>query len=186
MDTVLELLLPCELRGLTPHIRLPPKAKVFWGMFPFKHQYRPSSHQLKHNIFVFFLCLSLNLFRISPSCVYCYIWLCILAIFFMELLVAFFLWYTLWKLFRWALIQQNTFLTHTDLCVRETEHKWMGCLLQYIKIQTQYTIRHNTLMPYNIVLQVSVHQNCHQAPIIKKHYCIGNIHTLRWGDLTNL
>ena len=49
MDAVLELLLPCELRGLTP------RTKVFSGMFPFKHQYHPSSHQLKHNIFVYFL-----------------------------------------------------------------------------------------------------------------------------------
>lgn len=88
MDAVLELLLPCELRGLTP------RTKVFSGMFPFKHQYHPSSHQLKHNIFVYFLCLSLNLFRTFPTCVFCYIWLCILEIIFMELLVAFLLWYT--------------------------------------------------------------------------------------------
>jgi hypothetical protein len=30
------------------------------------------------------------------------------------------------------------------------------------------TITHNTLSPYNIVLHVSVHQNHHQAPLLKK------------------
>ena len=117
MAVVLELLLPCEQRGWIPHIWLPPGTKVFWGMFPFKHQYHPSSHQLKHNIFVFFLCLPLNLLRIFASVVY------------IDMYCSAYLGYFLWNSHNVfcdthvvKVVQMNTcsteyIFTHIDLCV---------------------------------------------------------------------
>ena len=144
MDTVLELL-PFELRGLTPHIRLPCRTKVFWGMFPFKHHYHPNSHQLKHNIFVFFyVCHWINS-EFSPV---------VYIVIYGSAYLGYIWWNSWWhffcgthieKLFKWTHIQQNTFFTHSDLSVGEAEHKWVGCSLQCIKIQTQYTVRHNTI-----------------------------------------
>ena len=74
--------------------------------------------------------------------------------------------HTLWKLFKWTLIQQNTFFTHSDLSVGETEHKWVGCSLQCIKVQMQYTVIHNTI-------------KCHTALCYKFQF----IRTIIWHPL---
>jgi hypothetical protein len=36
------------------------------------------------------------------------------------------------------------------------------------EIQTKYTVKHNTLLPYNGALRVSAHQNHHQAPLLQR------------------
>jgi len=36
-----------------------------------------------------------------------------------------------------------------------------------MKIQTMYTVKHNTLMPYNMPY-ILVHQDHHQAPFLQK------------------
>ena len=36
-----------------------------------------------------------------------------------------------------------------------------------IQIQTKYTVRHNTLMPYGTVLRLSVRRNRHRAPLLQ-------------------
>lgn len=174
MAVVLELLLPCEQRGWIPHIWLPPGTKVFWGMFPFKHQYHPSSHQLKHNIFVFFLCLPLNLLRIFASVVY------------IDTYCSAYLGYFLWNSHNVfcdthvvKVVQMNTcsteyiFHTHWPLCGRQKTSGWVACcsVLKW----TQYTVKHNGLMPYNNVLYVSFHQNYHQVHLLQK---LKNITTL--------
>jgi hypothetical protein len=124
MDAVLELLLPCELRGLTPHIRLPPRTKVFSGMFPFKHQYHPSSHQLKHNIFMF---VTESVQNFSQLCILLYMALHTWDIFYGTLGGISSVVHTLWKLFKWILIQQNTFETHTvtSLWERQNTSGWV-------------------------------------------------------------
>jgi hypothetical protein len=37
-----------------------------------------------------------------------------------------------------------------------------------IEIRTNFTAKHNILMPHNNVLHVSVHQNHHRAPLLRK------------------
>ena len=49
--------------------------------------------------------------------------------------------------------------------------------------ETQHTVKHNTLMLYNNVLHVSVHQNRHRAPLLQQfqqHNHTDNMHIVVW------
>lgn len=180
MAVVLELLLPCEQRGWTPHIRLPPGTKVFWGMFPFKHQYHPSSHQLKHNIFGFFF-----MFVTEPAqnfcqcCVYWYVLLCILGIYFMELSECL-PWYTRCGSCANEHLFNRIRISHTLTSVWKTENKWVGCMLQCIKTSAVYsqTQGFNAIQKCAVCFISSELSSGTLLTKVKKHNYLGNMQIL--------
>ena len=60
----------------------------------------------------------------------------------------------------------NEQITHAN-AVRTTHfYSNSSVVFTVTEIQTKYTVKHNTLLPYNSALHVSAHQNHHQATFI--------------------
>jgi len=54
LPVILEVVLPHGLMLMTLRFEDLTDENIFWGLFPFKHQYHSTSLQLRHDVFMFF------------------------------------------------------------------------------------------------------------------------------------